>query len=201
MPRSTASRLAERERGPWLLHGAAVGSGIRWVINLLAGPPRGRAAHDIYVGDLSAMQFNIPRPLRVCACVRVCVAPSPCRPMPPPCPPSHLEPPGLPLSPTSISPRLAPTLAAQDEHPGVHGHGWGVSERLGCGQHSPPSRAHPCPSSVPTCQGVAAGSPAGGCQAWWHCQPCASTPPGAEGPGDPPPSHSSLLTLPPRRRG
>lgn len=85
------------------------------------------------------MQFNIPRPLRVCACVRVCVAPSPCRPMPPPCPPSHLEPPGLPLSPTSISPRLAPTLAAQDEHPGVHGHGWGVSERLGCGQHSPPA--------------------------------------------------------------
>lgn len=85
------------------------------------------------------MQFNIPRPLRVCACVRVCVAPSPCRPMPPPCPPSHLEPPGLPLSPTSISPRLAPTLAGQDEHPGVHGHGWGVSERLGCSQHSPPA--------------------------------------------------------------
>lgn len=144
------------------------------------------------------MQFNIPRPLRVCACVRVCVAPSPRRPMPPPCPPSHLEPPGLPLSPTSISPRLAPTLAAQDEHPGVHGHGWGVSERLGCGQHSPPSRAHPCPSWVPTCQGVAAGSPAGGCQAWWHCQPCASTlPPGAGGPGDPPhPIPPSLPFLP-----
>lgn len=139
VPRSTSSGMAERGRGPWLLRGAAVGSGIRWVINLLAGPPRGRAAHDIYVGDLSAMQFNIPRPLRVCACVRVCVAPSPCRPMPPPCPPSHLEPPGLPLSPTSISPHLAPTLAGQDEHPRVHGHGWGVSEQLGCGQHSPPA--------------------------------------------------------------
>lgn len=55
-------------RGAWLLQGATTGGGNCWAINL-AGPPRGRVAHDIYVGDLSAMQFNIPGPSRVCVSV------------------------------------------------------------------------------------------------------------------------------------
>lgn len=68
-PLSMVGRTAAWGWGTWPLWGAAAGGGNCWAINLLAGPPRGRAAHDIYVGDLSAMQFNIPRPSRVCMCV------------------------------------------------------------------------------------------------------------------------------------
>lgn len=133
-----------------------------WAINLLAGPPRGRAAHDIYVGDLSAMQFNIPGPL---ACVFECMAPSSCHPCHPPsahpltwslsgsvsCPPTV-------LSPCTHSGRTGPGRAEPPRVPGQRG---GVVPP-GCSWHRPsavPTRAPPgCPAAGGWRQGPWTGS-------------------------------------------
>lgn len=97
--------MVPRRMFEWGWGSAAAVWAMQWMghKSLCCPPPSGRAAHDIYVGDLSAMQFNIPGPLRVCVCV--CMSehiPPPCAtPMPTL---SHLEPPKLHLLPIPLYP-------------------------------------------------------------------------------------------------
>lgn len=157
-------------RGQWELLGYKSPC---WATNLLAGPPRGRVAHDIYVGDLSAMQFNIPRLSRVCVYVCVSAWPPPhatlCHPH------AHLLTCGLPGSiscpPTALFPCLHPGrtgLAPQ----GARAR-WGVLSL----RDAPGTGHRPCPPELRRGSGVPGRCsvvPGKGCQVDWSCQPCAS---------------------------
>lgn len=145
------------------------------------------------------MQFNIPRPLRVCVCTSV-RGPLPMPPHAAPCHP-HAHPLtwsllGSVCLPSPSLPPLHPPWQDRMSTLGCPGTAGGGSERLGCGQHSPPAMPT---LALPGCQparGWQQGPRTAGAKLGGTASLVPAPPRGRRSWGPPPPLPPSLPFLP-----